>query len=687
MGPVAFAEEDTTAGEGEVSSLYEPWKHGYRLNDVLNFDPATDPFAEQLRARVPLQDRNDVFTATQANPNLESNAMVFNVASGNYRSTDVSNAPWNGNLYYDEFAYQCYKFWQYTDIVGAGGRPTSGIGRGTADKEYGVIGIPIPAYVNAAHKNGVKAIAEYFFPRNPQYVEEWLYKDENGDFPYAQKLVDLMEYYGFDGYFINNETDFRSEYVPVFKEMLAWMREKGVYIQMYDGITNSGSGTSYQNRFNATNSPWVQDSVYGRVSDSLWINYFYYSRSNITDSVAHAQSLGLDPFEALFLGVEAGNGRFTGTGGNGASSTNNLQFIKDETGNPVMSIALWGNDFVLEGYNTASNNRYKSQYQWQTEERERMWFTSPMQDPTDHTPTVNRPDVQVNSTVWRGLSDYISEKSVINGSAFTTNFNNGHGMQYFLNGQVSRDVEWANMNIQDILPTWQWWIQGDHKDQLNMDWDYGPTYSRILATGNQEVPFDYQQIGAYNGGSSLVTYGDLEGANFVNLYKTDLSVKAESKISLTYYKPSADDGSSMRLGLVFKNAPDEKVYLDIEDAGKQTDGWKTVELSLADYAGEDLAAIGVELSSDTKIDGYQVNFGQIKISDGVSYAPDAPENFKIDQVFDETGEIELSWDIADYDDVKLYNVYAGYQDGSERYVGGAYAENLYISTQIGRAHV
>ena len=687
LGPVAFAEDTAPEDKGQASSLYEPWKHGYRLNDVLHFDPATDPFADQLRARVPLQERNEAFTATQANPNLESNAMVFNVASGNYRSTDVSNAPWHGNLYYDEFALNTYKFWQYTDLIGAGGRPTSGIDRGTSEKEYGVIGIPIPAFINAAHKNGVKAIAEYFFPRNPQYVEEWLYKDENGDFPYAQKLVDLKEYYGFDGYFINNETDFRAEYVPLFKEMLAWLREQGVYIQMYDGITDTGSGTQYQNRFNSTNSPWVQDSTYGRVSDSLWINYFYYNRSNITDSVAHAQSLGLDPFETLFLGVEAGNGRFIGSGGNGASSTNNLQFIKDETGNPVMSIALWGNDFVLEGYNTAGNNRYKSQYQWQTEERERMWFTSPSEDATDHTPTVDRPDVQVNSTVWRGLSDYISEKSVINGSAFTTNFNNGHGMQYFTNGEVSRNVEWTNMNIQDILPTWQWWIQGEHKDQLDMDWDYGSNYKRILATGSDEVPFDYQQIGAYNGGSSLVVYGGLEGDNFVNLYKTDLEIKADSKISLTYYKPSADDSSSMRLGLVFKNAPNEKVYLPIEDAGKQTNGWKTVELSLAEYAGEQLMAFGVELSSDAKIDNYQVNFGQVKVMDGVNYTPDAPTNFKIDQAFDETGEIELSWDIADYENVKQYNVYAGYADGSERYVGGAYADNLYISTLEDRDNI
>ena len=33
-----------------------------------------------------------------------------------------------------------------------------------------------------------------------------LQQDEDGTFPIARKLVDLAKYYGFDGYFINQET-------------------------------------------------------------------------------------------------------------------------------------------------------------------------------------------------------------------------------------------------------------------------------------------------------------------------------------------------------------------------------------------------------------------------------------------------------------------------------------------------
>ena len=147
----ATAEPEAEAAQGETSNSYEPWKHGYRLVDVLNWSPETDNYGEELRARVPLQERNEPFTATQANPNLKSEAQVYNVAMGNYRSTDTAEAPWNGGQYYDDFSYNLFKFWQYTDYIGAGGRPTTGFDAVTAKEqeryEYGVIGIPIAAGV------------------------------------------------------------------------------------------------------------------------------------------------------------------------------------------------------------------------------------------------------------------------------------------------------------------------------------------------------------------------------------------------------------------------------------------------------------------------------------------------------------------------------------------------------------
>ena len=471
-------DEGGSQAEAKSSSSYEPWEHGYRFVDVLNFDPSTDNYSKELRARVPLQERNEAFAATQANPNLTTDAQLYVISSGDYRSTDVSEAPWNGNQSYDDFSYNAYKFWQYTDLIGAGGRPTSGIDVGSVDKEYGTTTIPTVATINAAHKNGVMALGEYFVPRTPLYTEEWLYKDENGNFPYAQKLIDIMNYYGFDGYFINQEENIDSSYVPLFREMLKWMRDQGCYIQWYDSITDSGY-ISYQNNFNSTNSNWIWNETNGRVTDSIFLNYWN-NPGSMQSSADHAISLGLDPHEVVYYGVEGGQWRWS----------KDLDGLRDETGNSILSFAIWGSHFYREQYGRDGNKRYQAAYQWQNEERERMYFTAPSEYVNDYS-SVDRPDVEVTDTAFKGFSRYIAERSVINGTTFNTDFNNGHGMQYFENGEVSRDMEWTNINLQDILPTWQWWVETTDDNLLNMDWDYGPKQEKMMSDGSMST-FDFE---------------------------------------------------------------------------------------------------------------------------------------------------------------------------------------------------
>lgn len=724
--PLALAAESPAAeAAGEASESYEPWKHGYRLVDVLNWSPETDNYAEELRAYVPLQKRNAPLAATQANPDLKSEAQVYNVAMGNYRSTDTAEAPWNGGQYYDDFSYNLFKFWQYTDYIGAGGRPTSGFDSRIAKEqeryEYGVIGIPIAAFTNTAHKNGVKAIAEYFIPRDPQYTEEWLYKDENGEFPYAKKMVEIAKYYGFDGYFINQEGPFDATLIPLFKEAIQYMRSEGLYIQWYDSIADDGN-VRYLNEFadydfagarNPTpygtyrgNYHWIQDDTLGRVADSIWLNYWW-NQNIINNSAALAKRLGLDPFESVFLGVECGYGKFEGaTPGDGLVMSGNrgelilessgspstvqyLDWLLDEDGNPKLSLSLWGGDFVHEQYGKVDNLRYTNDFQWSSEERERMWYTSPKESAVDHTTDIDRTDVEVatgegQSIVWPGLSKYVAERSAINGSVFATNFNTGHGFAYWLDGKVSRDLEWSNMNLQDYMPTWQWWVDAEGT-ALNLDWDYGPSQKKLLTNGKLGE-FDYQQTGAYNGGSSLAAYGALEAgkAQYINLYKTDLDVTKGSKLSLTYAPVSGE--AQLALGVVFKDAPAKKVLLPLENAsGEGT--WRTAEVSLSSYAGKEIAAIGVQVLSEEDVENYQVNLGRLALTDGTSHTPAAPKNLAVSKIVDGTGEIELTWNLDSYNTVKLYNVYAAYKDGTEKFVSGVYSDNLYISQLEDRDNV
>lgn len=113
---------------------------------------------------------------------------------------------------------------------------------------------------------------------------------------------------------------------------------------------------------------------------------------------------------------------------------------------------------------------------------------------------------------------------------------------------------------------------------------------------------------------------------------------------------------------------------------KKTDGWTTATLDLSAYAGQTIAAIALELSATEKVEGYQLNLGRLVVSDGKSYTPAAPTGLTLVNRFDSTGEIQLAWDLGDYSTVKNYHVYAVYADGTQRFVGGAYASNYYIQT-------
>ena len=174
----------------------------------------------------------------------------------------------------------------------------------------------------------------------------------------------------------------------------------------------------YRNMLDYRNRDWLMDDTQGRVADSMWLNYWW-NWKMIDESVELAEALGLDPFESLFLGVECGYGRFEGSAMYSSSAypdigqcqseatVKYLDWILDDDGNPQMSLALWGGDFVHEAYGKVDNLRYTDGYQWISEERERMWYTSPKESAVDHSlDNIDRTDVEVGvdrEVVWKGL--------------------------------------------------------------------------------------------------------------------------------------------------------------------------------------------------------------------------------------------------------------------------------------------
>lgn len=524
--------------------------------------------------------------------------------------------------------------------------------------EFGMMNLPNAAYTNAAHKNGVLSLGCIFLPRAYQSWRTLIQRDEEGNFPYADKLVEIAEYYGFDGWFVNLEGSDTptGEAKTELAAMLKYMRDKGQYIQYY----NAGGSIDTQ----------MMDAG---AADSFFKDYGW----STSGAISEVEKYGI---AAVHGGFEAGGNRWT----------NNFSkmWSNDQV---VCSIATLGTDFVHAGLDEDFGNyldlrRETDEFQWMSAVRERMWFTGSSGNPTDSSTSTNS-EVGVSRNSMPGIASMITERSVVSGDTFYTNFNTGHGLVYAEDGVISNEHEWANVNIQDILPTWQFWFE-TAGTELQAEYDYGTKYKKALtgtwSEGEQQGDFtygefDFDLVDPYEGGSSLAVYGKVDADNYMHLYKTDLEVTAETQMQVTFQKTSADD-VAMSLGLVFAKDIDTEhntytvTDIPLENTTEVSDGWITATVDLSAFAGEQVAVIGLNFKGTA--DNYQMHIGSIYYTSGRDLTPDAPTGLTIDKAYD-TNEMVISWDLGDYDTVKQYNVYA-VLDGVEMYMGGIYDEIYYI---------
>ena len=96
-------------GEQGYEGKNQPVLHGYNKEDILNWSPETDEYAEFMRSRVPLQERNEAFSATQANPLLDQDVQSLTLAG------DYGIGFFNSYQYNEQFAQYLFNFWQYLD--------------------------------------------------------------------------------------------------------------------------------------------------------------------------------------------------------------------------------------------------------------------------------------------------------------------------------------------------------------------------------------------------------------------------------------------------------------------------------------------------------------------------------------------------------------------------------------------
>lgn len=507
-------------------------------------------------------------TDTQFNPALTNSMQIAYLPDG------MNNF---GNYHGEQTQFNLYNFthWAYIDkFIWFGGTSTQ------------TVQLPSSPWANAAHKNGVKIFGDIFFSPtvfggSTATLQNFLEQDANGNFIAVGKLIDIMEYYKFDGWFINEETATNAATAALMhdfvRDLTAEAEALGKEVMWYDAMTLSGS-VGWQNRLNTNNSPFVQDDADDdlsngfekRVSSSIFINFFWSGSTSPSASRTRATTIGRSEFD-VFTGADIWPGR-----NQGSFATNGNIFMTNLHQNsttPYTSLGLFATNCV---YNHSS-------------------FTNFNNDPADVDSFysaenhmfagADRNPATVDATGFRGFGNWVPAASAITTLPFETNFSTGHGTKKFTEGVQTSSASWHNMNNQDVLPTWEWAFS--QNGQLSAKWDFND---------------------AYNGGNSLnvsgtVPVGDLD----LMLYKTKLPVTAGTGIDITLRS-----ATNMKLLVVFADNPTTRVAFDLADSSTADWGKQTVVLPSA-YNGKEIAAVGVRFSSDATINDYSANIGALKI--------------------------------------------------------------------------
>ena len=269
----------------------------------------------------------------------------------------------------------------------------------------------------------------------------------------------------------------------------------------------------------------------------------------------------------------------------------------------------------------------------------------------------------VSSRTWLGMSRFFADKTPILSTPFVTSFNSGHGVGYYVNGELSRDNEWSYQSVQDVMPTWTWIIDSD----------------------GSKLDGGYDFTDAYNGGTSIQFYGDLDAnkANDIMLYSTDVAVTEGMTLSLT---AKNDDGKARLVAYYGDDSTAsyeecETVAYDL--TASEADTWTTTVVDISDHAGKTLYAIGLKVESDTAVSDYHINLGQLAILDQDRAALSGPTSVALDEILYHNAydaEARIYWDAVD--GAASYEIYKVNANGTSNLIMETPNTAFYLPTLV-----
>ena len=498
-----------------------------------------------------------------------------------------------------------FSLWSYIDIHGNWTSPWIRSSAGLTD---------------VAHKNGVSVgcvmsigYGAYVYLSNwrPDTYSRVLYKltqKKGGKFIYAAPFVRLMKYYGINGIGFNSEfhttadvmTQLTEFFVECHKEAkkIDWKFE----VHWYDGTDDRGS-IHFDGGLGDHNKKIFGDKD-NIATDMLFANYNW-GNWQLNGSVSTANRLGRSSFD-YYAGFDI-QGR--------ALRNNNWSALLNNN----ISIGFWGAHSQSLIHQSATDDGTSDiAIQKAYLKKQELIFSGGNNNP-GYLPGINTNCTLANSSLknFHGLATFLTAKSTIQQIPFVSRFNLGNGLSFRKDGQVAFDHKWYNLNTQDFMPTWRWWIT-DSNDEVNG--------SNINGLVKAELTFD----DAYWGGSCLSLSGQTDFSR-VKLFKTMLEVQPDYEFSVTYKTLKGTD-SHAKLFVALKDHTTDYKQVDLpatETAGK----WSTFTVKASDLglaAGDKVAMMGLVVENSPA--DYQLHVGEMALRNSTQLFNTATPTIKQVQV-------------------------------------------------------
>ncbi len=662
-----------------------------------NYVPEADPDARFFRSRVSRAPRIASFAATQAHPALSSDVSGGTLVAA-YLTLDETGEDLNRVRYQTATSHWVHveRAWQYQDVVV--GWNSTGL-------------IPNPALVDAAHRNGALCLGVVFQPDKRMFDGSDLKVTE-----VAERLVDLAQFFGFDGYFVNfeghDEIDYRAIH-DLIEAMQVVAHQRGIadfHIQYYNGYTDIGAvwpGPAHSDGRPRTASEPRANSM---MLDQGWSNYGLTRGCCSGPSLTSLPSAQSDPAFPGIAAVYYGLQLYPGPGylgliaprvvtPNGGPARGSLQIYSADDGLRKMRTSRLNTLRAKASLSPAEQSEVDAFIQPST--RRNAWYdlhrrfwsgqsANPARDNaptpaqsalygsadghkiyTDYEAPMVRPSDQLRLPITYGVANFVAERSAVAALPFVTRFNTGEGDRFWKNGELLLEAGWFNLGSQDLLPTWSWWTR-----PLN---GRATAKSRLLV-----VDYDYEL--AFDGGTSLKISGRLGPADAteVRLYKTNLAVAADTQIGLVFAVDTSANEGEMRVGLTFSDAADHVEWITVDaKSGRPLNGpWQSWSASLAAFAGRTLVTMSLGFATKGRLSHpYRINIGQLSLINTNRLAlVERPTSFTADAATvapdGRSAHLEVSWGFDP--NVHHYDLLSVHADGTRGWLGRICSDAYYI---------